>query len=94
MSQYRENSHAMILWRAQNGLCGLCVLEISLSITKGKEKLSVDHITPKSRGGTNELSNKMVAHAGCNTKRGNPETAPSQWAALMALKLKVDGAEP
>lgn len=32
---------------------------------------SIDHIRPKSKGGTNELSNLRVAHRRCNELRGN-----------------------
>lgn len=35
---------------------------------------SIDHIRPKSKGGTNELSNLRVAHRHCNELRGNGDT--------------------
>lgn len=33
--------------------------------------VSVDHIIPKSEGGTNDIENLRPAHRGCNSKRGN-----------------------
>lgn len=33
--------------------------------------VSVDHVVPKSEGGTNDIENLRPAHRGCNSKRGN-----------------------
>lgn len=32
---------------------------------------SVEHLTPKTRGGTNEYSNLAIAHRNCNSRKGN-----------------------
>lgn len=34
------------------------------------DPLTVDHIVPRSRGGTHERSNLRAAHASCNSARG------------------------
>lgn len=46
--------------------CWLCGLPFA-----PREKPTLDHITPKSRGGSHALANLKLAHYSCNTKRGN-----------------------
>jgi 5-methylcytosine-specific restriction endonuclease McrA len=36
-----------------------------------KEKLTIEHLFPKSRGGTNSLENLRLACFSCNNSRGN-----------------------
>lgn len=48
-----------------NWICYLCE-------KKGSYKeMSIDHIKPVSRNGSNELSNLRIAHKECNLKKGN-----------------------
>ena len=37
---------------------------------------SVDHVIPRSRGGSDEKSNLRLTHRGCNMKRGAPKQVP------------------
>jgi len=46
------------------GVCGLCGEVVS------DEALSIDHIVPVARGGTDELDNLQVAHRLCNSRKG------------------------
>ena len=39
---------------------------------------SVDHIIPKSKGGSDDLANLQLAHADCNSRRGNEDIASVQ----------------
>lgn len=52
-------------------ICGICDEPISKGGDKGKGALTVDHIIPKSLGGTNDNSNLQPAHAKCNRLRQN-----------------------
>ncbi len=36
--------------------------------------LTIDHIQPQSKGGTDRLDNLRLAHERCNRKRGNGES--------------------
>ena len=52
--------------------CHLCGKPIDLTLMYPKaQRFSIDHLVPRSRGGTNALSNLRPAHLGCNSKRGN-----------------------
>ena len=37
----------------------------------------IDHVTPRSAGGSDHLANLRPAHAGCNRGRGNRPAAPA-----------------
>lgn len=50
--------------------CSLCGHPIWHS-GHDKQALTLDHIVPVSRGGTNDANNLRPAHRGCNSKRGN-----------------------
>lgn len=36
-----------------------------------KDKATAEHIVPKSKGGTDDVSNLSISHAKCNQARGN-----------------------
>lgn len=46
--------------------CEICKLNM-----RNNSKISQDHIVPKSRGGSNNISNIRLTHRGCNSDRGN-----------------------
>ncbi|MEL6860662.1 MAG: HNH endonuclease [Pseudomonadota bacterium] len=66
------------LWRAQNGLCALCGgpmlrnrFEAPHARIWAKDRATLDHIWPKSKGGTDAADNLQLAHARCNKVKGN-----------------------
>jgi 5-methylcytosine-specific restriction endonuclease McrA len=54
------------LWFRDRGICQLCHQPIRLG-----QLSTADHLKPLSHGGTTVISNLRLAHASCNTKRGN-----------------------
>ena len=74
-------------WRAQiiarwGAYCWLCVLDgkglwrsrINLRLKWPHPRcFTRDHVIPRSRGGTNDISNQRGAHKICNELRGNRE---------------------
>ena len=54
------------LFNDQNGICGICGQPMSL-----EEEIHVDHIIPKSRGGTDNINNLQAAHSLCNLKKSD-----------------------
>jgi len=57
---------------ASNGYCGICKELISLNeIYPSKQSFSIDHIQPRSLGGSHNFDNLQAAHLGCNVSKGN-----------------------
>lgn len=55
--------------------CGICGRKVDTSLKSGtrgsRRGPSVDHIVPRSLGGSDDLENLRLAHWGCNQKRSN-----------------------
>lgn len=54
------------LWSKTNGRCGYCGVAFISS-----QEMTVDHIVPRTRGGSNDRSNKLACCAACNATKGN-----------------------
>lgn len=66
------------LWQAQSGVCALCGqpmfrnrFEAAHARIWAKQRATVDHILPRSKGGTDQQENLQLAHARCNKIKGN-----------------------
>lgn len=55
--------------------CGICRKRVDITLTSGTRGdpmgPSIDHVVPRSKGGTNDLANLRLTHWTCNNKRGN-----------------------
>lgn len=51
--------------------CSICHTMISPDATRLRDRLSIDHVLPVSRGGTDTIENLRPAHYGCNAARGD-----------------------
>lgn len=60
-----------VFWSMQRGCCALCGYKMDRRHPNTPNYRSIDHIVPTSRGGSNNESNKRLAHRDCNTVRGN-----------------------
>lgn len=70
----RHQAIAVIVRRRvrQGAPCWLCGLPIDLEAApRTRWSFSVDHVTPRSKGGQTTLANARPAHYGCNSGRGN-----------------------
>ena len=56
-----EQTYGRVCW-----LCGRTIVG----------QVSVDHVLPRSRGGSDDIENLRPAHLTCNVRRGNRMTAP------------------
>jgi len=66
------------LWDAQSGHCALCGqpmlrnrFEAPHARVWAKRRATIDHIVPRSKGGSDAASNLQLAHARCNKIKGN-----------------------
>ena len=53
--------------------CGICGLPVDVTLTRadGLDCPSVDHVLPRSRGGTHDPSNLQLAHLVCNMRKSD-----------------------
>ena len=51
--------------------CEICGEEINTKTKSKKKRLSIDHIVPKSRGGSNDIDNLQLSHCKCNSDKNN-----------------------
>lgn len=66
------------LWEAQNQLCAFCGktmlsnrFEAPHATVWARNRATIDHIQPKSKGGTDRRDNLQLVHARCNKIKGN-----------------------
>ena len=76
--QVPESKRLSDLWTRQAGLCALCdkpMLRNRFEAPHGKvwakQRATLDHIVPVSKGGRDDLDNLQLAHARCNKIKGN-----------------------
>lgn len=78
------------VFKRDGGRCGLCGLRVPNPKNQHRREIpdilraTVDHIKPKCEGGTREKDNLRLAHALCNTLRGDCTT--EQWADRLHTK--------
>ena len=71
---YRTQRHR--LYGEQEGVCNGCVTHFPFRV------MEVDHILPRSRGGTDHPDNLQVLCSGCNRSKGDKTMA--EWRATTA----------
>lgn len=60
------------VWERDRGVCQLCRKKIDWKLSwPDRKSMSVDHIIPLSKGGTDEAVNVQAAHLGCNCRKCN-----------------------
>ena len=65
-SQRRARRHLPALIAATGGSCALCGRFLPRRISPA---IHVDHIVPRSQGGTDDLDNLQAVHAACNVRK-------------------------
>ena len=63
------SAHKDVLYGKQSGQCGGCVLMFH------KRNLTIDHIVPKSKGGTDHVENLWLLCGACNSSKGTKTQA-------------------
>lgn len=68
----RTPSFKRRIYFASDGICGICGHPIDLRLKwPNPMSYSIDHIVPRSLGGTHGANNLRAAHNQCNASRGN-----------------------
>ena len=54
------------------------------------ERASIDHVTPKSRGGLSQMDNYLLKHRRCNEGKGDlpPTGCDRLWLAVVAARIQ------
>jgi hypothetical protein len=68
-SAMREGPLLDYLTKRDHGRCGIC--HKLVRAVAGDMKPSIDHIQPRSLGGSDELANLQLAHLKCNRQKSN-----------------------
>lgn len=70
-SNQRSGSLKARVYLNSNGECGICAEHIDSRLTyPDPMSMSIDHIIPRSQGGSHKIDNLRAAHLLCNAKRG------------------------
>lgn len=64
--QLQKNWNRQALIKRDGAICQLCLEPID-----SMKDATIDHITPVSKGGTDQLNNLRLTHHLCNQERGN-----------------------
>jgi len=78
LNQQREAVARVLLSKQQREICPYCgKAGLTPRLAAEGEGLQLDHIIPKSRGGEDGLSNRLLVHAHCN--QGKLKKTPKEW---------------
>lgn len=64
----RARAHREAVWARDGGICQICGRPCTRR--KGPRQGTIDHVVPRSRGGSSEPSNLQLACKRCNTAKG------------------------
>jgi hypothetical protein len=68
----RKGSMRARVYLKNSGVCGICNQHISSSLAyPDPMSLSIDHIIPRSQGGSHKIENLQPAHLLCNANKGD-----------------------
>lgn len=72
----RKMKSRVKLLEKQKGKCYWCKKTFNTKTKQGRAELTLDHLLPRSKGGTWSVANLVLACEQCNAKRGNKMTNP------------------
>lgn len=78
-----------LVWEKSEGFCHLCGLQMFRGWKKGKKlQFHVEHIIPKSLGGTDHIDNLNGAHELCNYSKRAMKTITPEWREARAKEIQ------
>lgn len=87
----RQRSLRTQAWEKSGGFCCLCGLQMAPDDSMGLAlSFTLEHIVPKSRGGTNDMENLNGSHQFCNNmkKESLEEELPDGFKRVIRWKIK------
>lgn len=85
VTQTAYEKRRFAIYRAYEGICWLCNLHVS------RNDFSIDHVIPRSKGGTNAIDNLRVAHKVCNSiKSSHPINSSHDFFEHIKSQSKLD----
>ena len=80
------------VWEKCEGICCLCGLQMFPDTTYGPElAYTIEHMVPRSKGGTNELENLDGSHQWCNQYKGEASMEELPPGVRKFLRWKIKG---
>lgn len=70
-ADYVNSATRLSIYERDGWTCQLCEGRVDPDAEVFADRASLDHIVPRSRGGSDESSNLRLAHVGCNARRGD-----------------------
>lgn len=99
MSSKQKRQAMLALHEIQGGLCAYCRFAVVHPENPDRPahedplSPSLDHVVPRSRGGSNCQTNLLLAHRACNEERGDgrlPKNAHTMWKQNLVLLAERD----
>lgn len=91
--EYRDGIPGRIrglVYERDNGVCQICGTPTSKHAGPNADMApSLDHVTPRSHGGTDDESNLRTVHRICNTLRSNDKRTDAEVKAIMTNQIMI-----
>ena len=78
-SHWIRPAKRLAIYRRDAFLCAYCQHKVE------RGNWTLDHIIPRSQGGSNHETNLVTAHVKCNSARGNKLLSPSLYARFISI---------
>lgn len=96
MSASWTTAKRLMVWDKAKGLCHWCTTPMLVPDTPPDHtlarRMTMEHITPKSKQGSDKLRNLTGAHAFCNLVRGNipHDKFPESWREVLRIMFTFE----
>lgn len=87
----RMKSLRVRVWEKSGGICFLCGQQMMPDTAYGQElAYTIEHLLPRSRGGSNEMENLEGTHQWCNQFKGESliDELPKGYRQILKWKIK------
>lgn len=75
------------VWKKTNGRCTYCACHLNPFDRNAEDGFHVDHVTPRSAGGTDDITNLVPSCRRCNLAKA--ARTPEQWGGATTIAQEV-----